>query len=46
MILITMSYIVEQNINGGIYLYEAESYWDRRKNNLIKSEPISDMKTW
>lgn len=26
-----MSYIVEQKINGRIYLYEAESYWDKEK---------------
>ncbi len=26
-----MSYIVEQKINGRIYLYEAESYWDKNK---------------
>ncbi len=26
-----MSYIVEQKINGRIYLYEVESYWDKEK---------------
>jgi transposase len=26
-----MSYIVEQKIRGDIYLYEAESYWDKEK---------------
>jgi transposase len=26
-----MSYIVEQKINGRIYLYEVESYWDKTK---------------
>ena len=26
-----MSYIVEQKINGGVYLYEVESYWDKGK---------------
>ena len=26
-----MSYIVEQKINGRIYLYEVESYWDKDK---------------
>ena len=26
-----MSYIVEQKINGRIYLYKAESYWDKKK---------------
>ena len=26
-----MSYIVERNINGNIYQYEVESYWDKEK---------------
>jgi len=26
-----MSYIIEQKINGRIYLYEVESYWDKTK---------------
>ena len=26
-----MSYIVEQKINGRIYLYKVESYWDKEK---------------
>ena len=26
-----MSFIVEQKINGRIYLYKVESYWDKKK---------------
>jgi len=29
--LITMSFIVEQKIKGNIYLYEVESYYDKKK---------------
>ena len=30
-LIITMSYVIEQKIKGRIYLYEVESYWDSEK---------------
>ena len=44
-----MSYIVERKVNGNIYRYEIESYWDkdtctayevRIKNSLVKDANI------
>jgi transposase len=33
-----MSYIVEQNVKGHIYLYKVESYWDKTLKKIVKNE--------